>query len=62
MSKKTVALIGYGNIGHSWEPAIRQHPDWELVAIVDSNTELLENVPNMGIGISGDQTFTSITE
>jgi predicted dehydrogenase len=60
VSKKTCILIGYGNIGHEWEKAIRSHPDWELIGIVDTNTELLQHVPTMNIGIDEDQIFTSI--
>ncbi|HME56120.1 MAG TPA: Gfo/Idh/MocA family oxidoreductase [Candidatus Lokiarchaeia archaeon] len=60
MSKKTIVLIGYGNIGHEWEKSIRQHPDWELIGIVDTNTELLQHIPTMNLGLGDDQVFTSI--
>ncbi len=62
MSKKTCMIIGFGNIAQSWLGAIKNHPDWQLVGIVDLNSELLENVTKMDIGISGDQVFSSITE
>nr|MDO8110868.1 Gfo/Idh/MocA family oxidoreductase [Candidatus Sigynarchaeota archaeon] len=55
-------IIGYGNIGHEWEKAIRHHPGWDLVGIVDTNTELLHNVPTMIPGMKDDQVFTSIED
>ena len=62
MSKKTCALIGYGNIGHEWAAALKHHPDWELTAIVDANTELLDSIPNMGIGLGENEVFPTIKE
>jgi len=62
VSKKTCVIIGYGGIGRSWQKAIKNHPDWELVGVIDTDTELLENVTKMGIGIGEDQIYTSIEE
>jgi predicted dehydrogenase len=62
VSKKSVILIGFGNQGHEWFHSIHQHPDWELIGIVDSNTELLGHVPTINIGIGEDQVFPSIED
>ncbi|MHA1368771.1 MAG: Gfo/Idh/MocA family protein [Promethearchaeota archaeon] len=59
-SKKTVVIIGFGGIARSWLRNIRQHDDWELIGIVDIDTELLENVPRLVPEIDDDQTYTSI--
>ncbi|MHA1731854.1 MAG: Gfo/Idh/MocA family protein [Promethearchaeota archaeon] len=60
MSKKTIIITGFGGIGHSWLNAIKKHSDWELIGIIDTNTELLENIPEMDIGLDEDQTYISI--
>ena len=47
MSKK-VAIIGLG--GHargSWLKEVMHHPDFEMSAVVDTDTELLENMENI---------------
>ncbi len=61
--KKTAVIIGFG--GHargSWLRSLQHHPDWELIGIVDTDTELLENVASKGIdiGLDEDQVFISI--
>ena len=48
---KTVTITGFGGIGHSWLRAINQHPDFELIGIIDIDTEMLENVESFGIGL-----------
>lgn len=42
--------------------ALKQHADWELVGVVDTDTELLANIPEMGFGLDEDQTFQTIEE
>ena len=39
-----VAIVGLGGMGNAWKRWIDKHPDFELKYIVDTNTELLENV------------------
>jgi predicted dehydrogenase len=58
--KYKAVIIGYGGIGHSWHNAIKQHPDWELIGIVDENTELLENCKNFGL--EEEQGYMSIED
>ena len=57
---KTVTITGFGGIGRSWLRAVRSHPDFELIGIIDIDTELLENVPKMVKEIDDDCTYTSI--
>ena len=62
MVKKAV-IIGFG--GHarnSWLKAIKQHPDYELIGIVDTDTELLENIPKLNTGLDEDQGYISIED
>jgi predicted dehydrogenase len=49
-------------MGGSWRRSIEKHPDWDLIGIVDTNTEMLENVENMGIGLNEDQAYMSIED
>jgi predicted dehydrogenase len=58
--KYKAVIIGLGGIGNSWLRAIRQHPDWECIGIVDTDTELLENLERFGF--SEDQGFISIED
>jgi predicted dehydrogenase len=65
---KTCVIIGLG--GHarnSWLQAVNKHPDWKLTGVVDTNTELLENVPKLtGLlkdgPLSEDQAYISIED
>jgi predicted dehydrogenase len=59
---KTAVIIGFG--GHargSWYKALEKHPDWNLIGIVDTDTELLENVPKM-TPLDEDQAYMSIED
>ena len=61
--QKTVAILGFG--GHaqaSWLKAIKNHPDFNLIGIIDKDTEKLSHVPEMGTGLTEDQVFTSIED
>ena len=61
--KKTCVIIGYGDQGKSWHNAIRNHPDWELIGVVDTNTELLENLKILSKGeLDQDNGCISIEE
>ena len=62
MEKKKVVIIGFGGMGNSWKDSIKKHPGWELSGIVDTNTELLENVENFNIGLDEDQAYMSIED
>lgn len=60
---KTAMIVGYGSHGRgAWLKAIRQHPDWKLIGIIDTDTELLENVGELGIGLDADQGYISIDD
>ncbi|MHA1732535.1 MAG: Gfo/Idh/MocA family protein [Promethearchaeota archaeon] len=63
MGKKTAIIIGFGGIGGAWLRAIKKHPDWECVGIVDVQTELLEHVIEEGEKLYGfDEAYLSIEE
>ncbi|MHA1870556.1 MAG: Gfo/Idh/MocA family protein, partial [Promethearchaeota archaeon] len=55
-------ITGYGGQGNSWRRSIEKHPDWELIGIIDSNTELLESIPYETLGLDDDAGYTSIEE
>ncbi|MFX0102204.1 MAG: Gfo/Idh/MocA family protein [Candidatus Hodarchaeota archaeon] len=57
---KKVTITGFGGIGHSWLRAINRHPDFELIGIIDIDTEMLENVESFNIGLDEDQAYISI--
>jgi predicted dehydrogenase len=44
---KKIALIGWGHHSSSWIQRINRHPDWELSAIVDTDTEKMGNIPEV---------------
>jgi predicted dehydrogenase len=55
------AIVGMG--GHargSWYNELKKHPEFQLMGIVDSDTELLTNVGNWGL--SEDQAFMNIDD
>ncbi|MHA1793936.1 MAG: Gfo/Idh/MocA family protein [Promethearchaeota archaeon] len=60
--KKKVIIIGFGGHARSWLRQVKAHPDFELIGIVDTNTELLENVPKLGTGLDEDQAYISIED
>lgn len=53
-------IIGLGGMGRSWLRHIKSHPDWECIGIVDTDTELLENVTSFGF--EEDQGYMSIED
>ena len=61
MTYKAV-IIGLGGMGNSWRKSIEKHPDWELSAIVDTDTEMIDNVGEMGLGIDEDEGYISIED
>src|SRR5271157_387907 len=61
-TKKKIMIIGLGGMGSGWAREIKKHPDYELRGIIDTDTELLENVPKMNLGLDGDQTYVSIED
>ncbi|MBD3186107.1 hypothetical protein GF325_04700 [Candidatus Bathyarchaeota archaeon] len=61
-SMKSVVIIGFGGHARSWLRRIKEHPDFELTGIVDTNTELLENVHKLGTGLDDDQGYISIED
>ncbi|MHA1680422.1 MAG: Gfo/Idh/MocA family protein [Promethearchaeota archaeon] len=48
MVLKTV-IVGMGGHANSWRNCIKRHPDFELTGIVDTDTELLDNMHLYGL-------------
>ncbi|GAB4323700.1 MAG: hypothetical protein Kow0069_28900 [Promethearchaeota archaeon] len=62
-SKKTAVIVGLGaHARAAWVKALEQHEDWELVGVVDTDTELLANVPEMGLGVDEEACYRKISE
>jgi predicted dehydrogenase len=60
-TKKKCVITGFGSLGGgSWYKEVKKHPDWELIGVVDTNTELLENLDNYGI--DEDHAYMSIDD
>jgi predicted dehydrogenase len=63
MSKKKVVITGLGSMGNAWLRGINNHEDWELIGIVDTNTELLGHIPEMSaLGLDEDAGYISIDD
>ncbi|MHA1679485.1 MAG: Gfo/Idh/MocA family protein [Promethearchaeota archaeon] len=62
MTLKKTIIIGFGGHARSWLRNIKKHPDFELIGIVDTNTEMLENIGKLGIGLDEDQGYISIED
>ena len=61
--KKTCVIVGYGSQGRYWHSTIKKHEDWELIGVVDTNTELLENLDTLTGGeIDDDAGYVSIED
>nr|MDO8113077.1 Gfo/Idh/MocA family oxidoreductase [Candidatus Sigynarchaeota archaeon] len=60
--KKKIMVVGLGGMGRGWTRAIKNHPDYELRGIVDTDTELLENIPKMDLGLDEDQGYISVED
>jgi predicted dehydrogenase len=58
---KRALIIGIGSRAHIWKNALDNHPDWELAAIVDTDTDKLGHAPQMW-GIKETEAFTSMEE
>jgi predicted dehydrogenase len=55
------AIIGFGSLGRgSWFKEVNNHPDFKMVGVVDTDTELLENLHT--VGLSEDDGFVSIDD
>src|SRR6056297_889987 len=57
--KYSVAILGYGGMGRGWHKWINKHPDFQLDYIIDTNTELLENLEDNEI-VEVGKTYTNI--
>jgi predicted dehydrogenase len=57
-----VAIVGLGSQSGSWVRSIKNHPDFKISAVIDVDTELLENVPKLVPGLSEDDAFMSIDD
>lgn len=61
--KKSIVIVGYGGQGRSWHSQIKLHPDYELVGVVDTDTEMLSNLSGVSKGaLDDDQGYTSIED
>lgn len=64
MANKKCVIVGFG--GHArggWLRSIKGHPDWDLVGIVDTDTELLSNVEQITNGlVEEDQAYMKLEE
>ena len=59
--KKTV-IVGFGGHARSWLRQIRANDDFELIGIVDTNTEMLENISKIIPELDEDQGYISIED
>jgi predicted dehydrogenase len=60
---KKVMIAGFGKHGRgSWYHSIKKHPDWELTGIIDTDLALLEQIPEMNLGLGEDQVFRNLEE
>ncbi|NMC07417.1 MAG: Gfo/Idh/MocA family oxidoreductase [Candidatus Lokiarchaeota archaeon] len=62
MAKKKVVIIGFGGHARSWLHSIKGHPDFELVGIIDVDTEMLENIGQLGPDLKNVATDTAIED
>lgn len=61
--KKTAVIVGLGGQGRHWAAQIQKHPDWELIGVVDTDTELLANLNAVtNDALDEDQAFVSIED
>jgi predicted dehydrogenase len=61
--KKKAVIVGYGGQGRSWHNSIKRHDDWDVIGVIDTNTELLENLETMTSGeIDDDMGYMSIED
>ena len=61
--KKTAVIVGYGGQGRYWHRTIKKHEDFELIGVVDTDTEMLANLSQVSKGdLDDDMGFTSIEE
>ncbi|MBD3351791.1 MAG: hypothetical protein GF364_09930 [Candidatus Lokiarchaeota archaeon] len=62
-NKKSVVIVGYGTQGRTWHKTIKMHDNFEVIGIVDTNTEMLANLEIVtDHEIDEDMGFTSIEE
>ena len=53
-------LVGAGGHAFSWKQNVDRHPDWKIVAIVDTDTEKLDHVNSWGV--SEDEAYPTIDD
>jgi predicted dehydrogenase len=61
-TRKKIMVCGFGGMGHGWVRDIKRHPDYELRGIIDTDTELLENIPKLNLNLDEDQGYMSIED
>ncbi len=59
--KKKALIVGIGGHAHVWKKALALHDDWELSAIIDTNTEKLEHSASTW-GVKESETYTTMEE
>ncbi|MHA1368797.1 MAG: Gfo/Idh/MocA family protein [Promethearchaeota archaeon] len=60
---KSCIIVGFGSHArNSWYHAIKGHPDWKLIGIVDTDTELLDNVSTLAPELDDDMAYISIED
>lgn len=63
MAKKKVVIIGFGQHARgSWFNALRAHPDYEIMGIIDTDTEMLENIGHISDTLKDIATDTAIED
>lgn len=58
---KNAIIVGIGGHAHIWKNALEKHPNWNLKAVVDTNTDKLEHAPQ-NWGVKETEAFTSMEE
>jgi len=61
MEKLKVIQVGTGGFGNTWLSALKEHPDGEIVALVDVNKNILYKQAG-NFGIEKDHCYTSLSE
>ncbi|MFX0103432.1 MAG: Gfo/Idh/MocA family protein [Candidatus Hodarchaeota archaeon] len=62
-TKKTAVIVGYGGQGRYWHSSIKKHDGWELIGIVDTDTEMLDNIGSItGGALDDDMGYISIED
>ena len=61
-TKKNCIIIGFGSAARGWLREIRKNPSLDIIGIVDTDTELLENIGSLISELDDDQAYISIED